>query len=204
MQFACYIPVISALMSCGDPSINPDLQAVNPPPDQIEFCQIIDDASDQYLPLADQRRKEPNGTAQDRLTAQMKDVFNDRKQKITDSLQPRHFHVEEWGTKIDKIAHYAQDGNNGNGTVVELNLNANCRTKTTLQVDVADDGPLAASISDRKAGDLLVITGNFAMHYTDTTPPARALEWSVTPNRAMTTPEFHIEVTRFGVQPPSS
>ena len=49
-----------------------------------------------------------------------------------------------------------------------------------------------------------VITGSFVMHYTDTTPPARALEWSVTRDRAMTTPEYHIEVTRFGVLPPPS
>ncbi len=102
------------------------------------------------------------------------------------------------------MSRYAQDSSHGTGTVIELNLNVICRTKTTFQVDVADGTPLAAAIGDRKVGDPLVITGSFVMHYTDTTPPARALEWSVTPNRAMITPEYHIEVTRFGVMPPAS
>jgi hypothetical protein len=204
MQFACYIPLLQALVSCGDPSLPPELEALNPPPEQIEFCGIIDDQTDQYRPLYEQSKREPNGGAQDRLTAQMSDLFKARKQKIMDSVLPHHFHIEEWGTKIDKLSRYAQEDSSGAGTVIELNLNANCRTKTTLQVDIADGSPLAAAIADRKAGDTLVITGSFVMHYTDTMPPARALEWSVTPNRAMITPEYHIEVTRFGVMPPAS
>jgi hypothetical protein len=206
MLLACYIPLLQLMFSCTDPSLSPELAAVNPPPDQIEFCGIIDDHSDQYLPLYGQSKKELNGPTQDGLIAQMRDVFRDRNEKIIVSLLQHHFHVEEWGTHIDKISHYADDSGSGNstGTLVELNLSANCRTKTTLQVDVADGTPLAATIADRKAGDNLAITGNFVMHYTDTTPPTRALEWSVTRDRAMTNPEYHIEVTRFGVLPPPS
>jgi len=204
MQLACYIPLIQALVSCGDPSIPPEMETVNPPPEQVEFCADIDDLTDQYKPLYEQSKKEPNGAAQDRLLAQMAELFKERKQKIMDSLGPRHLHIEEWGTKIDKVSHYAQDSSSGNGTVIELNLNVNCRTKTTFQVDVVDGTPLAASIGNPQVGDPLVITGSFVMHYTDTRPPVWALEWSVTPNRAMVTPEYHIEVTRFGVQPPAS
>jgi hypothetical protein len=177
---------------------------VNPPPDQIEFCGIIDDESDQYMPLYDQSKKEPNGAAQDRLISQMHEVYRARNQRVMESLTPHHLHIEEWGTHIDKISHYAQDSGSGTGTVIELNLNPNCRTRTTLQVDVADGTPLAATLADRKAGDNLAITGNFIMHYTDTMPPTRALEWSVTSGRGMTSPEYHIEVTRFGVLPPPS
>jgi hypothetical protein len=71
-------------------------------------------------------------------------------------------------------------------------------------VDIADSSPLATILAERKTGDLLTITGNFVTHYTETRPPTRALEWSVTPNRSMITPEYHIEVTRFGVLPPPS
>jgi hypothetical protein len=204
MMLACYIPILQLMFTCTDPSLSPELAAVNPPPDQIEFCGIIDDQSDQYMPLYQQYKKEPNGPTQDSLTVQMREVFRTRNQKIIDSLLAHHFHVEEWGTHIDKMSHYAQDSGSGTGTVIELNLSANCRTKTTLQVDVVDGTPLAATLADRKAGDNLAITGNFVMHYTDTTPPTRALEWSVTRDRAMTTPEYHIEVTRFGVLPPPS
>jgi hypothetical protein len=204
MGLACSIPILQLMFTCTDPSIPPDMAAANPAPEQVEFCGIIDDQTDQYRPLYEQSKKEPNGATQDRLTAQMADMFRDRKQKIMDSLLPRHFHIEEWGTHIDKLSRYAQDSGTGTGTVIELNLNANCRTKTTLQVDVVDGTPLATSLGDIKAGDNLAITGSFVMHYTDTTPPVRALEWSVTPNRAMITPEYHIEVTRFGVLPPSS
>jgi len=204
MPLACYIPILQLLFSCTDPSLSPELAAANPPPEQIEFCGIIDDQSDQYRPLYQQANQEPNGTAQDRLTAQMAAVYRVRNQRVMDSVQPRHFHIEEWGVRIDKISHYAQDSDGGSGTVIELNLNANCRTTTTLQVDIADGTPLAALLADRHTGDPLAITGSFVMHYTDTTPSVRALEWSVTPNRSMLTPEYHIEVTRFGVRPPAS
>ena len=203
MQLACAVTFLQAFFTCVDPSINPELAAVNPPADQIEFCGIIDDQSDQYRPLYEQVKQQPNGTAQDRLTAQMTELFRARNQKIIDSLAPRHFHVEVWGTRIDKISRYGQDRSSGTGTVVELNLNASCRTRTTLQVDIVDGTPLAATLGDHKAGDPLAITGNFVMHYTETTPSVRALEWSVTPNRSMITPEYHIEVTRFGLSPPT-
>jgi len=203
MQLACVITILQVFFTCGDPSLSPELNAANPPPDQIEFCGIIDDHSDQYLPLYEQAKQEPNGPTQDHLTAQMTELFRLRNQKVIESLVQRHFHVEEWGTKIDKISRYAQDSDGGTGTVIELNLNANCRTRTTLQVDVADGTPLAAALGGRNAGDTLVITGSFVMHYTETTPSVRALEWSVTPNRSMITPEYHIEVTRFGLTPQS-
>ena len=77
-------------------------------------------------------------------------------------------------------------------------------SRSNRRYDVVDGTPLAASIGNPQVGDPLVITGSFVMHYTDTRPPVWALEWSVTPNRAMVTPEYHIEVTRFGVQPPAS
>jgi hypothetical protein len=202
MGLACFVPILQLFFTCTDPSLSPELAAVNPPPEQIEFCGIIDDQSDQYRPLYEQIKKEPNGIAQDRLSAQITDIYRTRNQRVMDSVQPRHFHIEEWGTHIDKISRYAQDGGTDTGTVIELNLNANCRTKTTLQVDVVDGTPLAAVLADRKAGDNLAITGTFMMHYTDTRPPVRALEWSVSPNRAMANPEYHIEVTRFGVLPP--
>ncbi len=206
MQLSCLLTFLQAFFPCGDPSLPPELQAGNPPAEQIEFCGIIDDNSDQYRPLYEQAKQEPNGTNQDRLTAQMTDLFRARNQAVMDSVQPRHFHIEDWSMRIDKIARYAQDGDSGSGsgTVIELNLNANCRTHTTLQVDVPDGTPLAATLGDRKAGDPLAITGSFVTHYTETTPPVRALEWSVTPNRSMITPEYHIEVTRFGPKPATS
>jgi len=204
MQLACLVTILQVFFTCGDPTLPPELAAVNPPAEQIEFCGIIDDNSDQYRPLYEQAKQERNGSNQDLLTAQMTDMFRARNQKVMDSLQPRRLHIEDWATRVDKISRYSEDSGSGTGTVIELNLNANCRTRTTLQVDIADGTPLAASLGDRKAGDPLAITGSFVMHYTETTPPVRALEWSVTPNRSMITPEYHIEVTRFGLSPPGS
>jgi hypothetical protein len=162
---------------------------------------VIEDHGDQYRPLYQQAKNERNGSTLDQLNAQMAALFADRNQKVIESLQPRHFHVEEWATMIQKIAHYARDGG---GTVVELDLDAKCRVKTTLEADLTEGTPLAAELNGGKVGDPLTVTGNFVMHYTDTTPPVRALEWSVTPGRSMLTPEYHLEVTRFGTRPSAS
>ena len=83
-------------------------------------------------------------------------------------------------------------------------LDAKCQVKTTIVIDLPESSPLASDLNNRKVGDQLVVTGNFIMHYTDTIPPVRALEWGVTHAQSMLTPEYHIEVTRFGVKPPIS
>jgi hypothetical protein len=201
MPFSCFLVFLQVLSSCDDRAVNPELDAANPPQEQVDFCAIIEDHGEQYRPLYQQAKNERNGSTLDQLNAQMAALFADRNQKVIESLQPRHYHVEEWATTIQKIAHYARDGG---GTVVELDLDANCRVKTTLEADLPEGTPLAAELNGRKVGDPLTVTGNFVMHYTDTTPPVRALEWSVTPGRSMLTPEYHLEVTRLGIGPPAS
>lgn len=201
MQLGCILTVLQALIGCDDHAANADLQAANMPQEQVEFCGIIEDHSDQYQPLYNQVKRERDGSKIDQLNAQMASLFADRNRQMIESLQSRHLHVEEWITTIRKIAHYAQEGG---GTRIELDLDAKCRAKTTLEVNLPDGSPLAATLANDKVGDVLAITGNFVMHYTETTPPVRALEWSVTPDRSMLTPEYHIEVTRFGIHPPTS
>jgi len=201
MPLACYFTFLQVFGGCDQPAANQDLVAVNSPPDQVEFCTIVEDDGGQYAPLYKQAKGERNGAILDQLNAQMATLFADRNRRVIDSLQVHHMHVEEWATSIQKIAHYAQDGG---GTVVELDLDAKCQVKTTVEIDLPETSPLAAELNNRKVGDPLVITGNFLMHYTETIPPVRALEWSVTPGRSMLTPEYHIEVSRFGIKSPTS
>jgi hypothetical protein len=154
MQFSCLLVFLQVLGSCDERAVNPELGAANPPQDQVDFCVIIEDHGDQYRPLYQQAKTERNGGSLDQLNAQMAGLFADRNKKIVESLQPRHFQVEEWATTIRKIAHYAQDGG---GTLVELDLDASCRVKTTLEVDLAEATSLVAELNSRKVGDPLVI-----------------------------------------------
>jgi hypothetical protein len=201
MPLACYLVFLQVFGGCDQPTGNQELVAANSPPEQMDFCSVIEDDGGQYSPLYKQAKDERNGATLDQLNAQMATLFADRNKRIIDSLQTHHLHVDEWVTSIQKIAHYAQDGG---GTVVELDLDAKCQVKTTIEVDLPDGTPLASDLNSKKVGDQLVITGNFIMHYTDTIPPVRALEWSVTSGRSMLMPEYHIEVTRFGIKPPTS
>jgi hypothetical protein len=202
MPLSCMLVFLQVLSSCDQPQTgNPDLAAANSPPDQVDFCGIIEDDGGQYSPLYQQAKNERNGNTLDQLNAQMATLFADRNKRVIDSLQKNHMHVEEWATSITKIAHYAQDGG---GTVVEVALDAKCQVKTSIVIDLPDGTPLTAGLNNRKVGDPLVVSGNLIMHYTDTIPPVRALEWGVTRGQSMLTPEYHIEVTRFGVKPPTS
>ena len=198
MQFSCVLAFLQVISSCDTRAVNPDLEAANPPSDQIDFCAIIEDDGGQYAPVYEQAKRERNGTILDQLNAQLATLFADRNKRMMESLQGHRMHAEEWSTSITKIAHYAQDGG---GTVVELDLDAKCQVKTTIQVDLPDGTPLAAELNNRKVGDPLVISGFFIMHTTDTIPPVRALEWGVTHSQSMLTPEYHIEVSRFGLKP---
>jgi hypothetical protein len=201
MPLSCILVFLQALSSCDQPSTgNQDLVAANSPPDQADFCSIIEDDGGQYAPLYKEAKTERNGSTLDQLNAQMATLFADRNKRVIDALQTHHLHADEWATSIQKIAHYAQDG----GTVVEVATDAKCQVKTTIVIDLPESSPLASELNSRKVGDPLVITGNFTMHYTDTIPPVRALEWGVTHSQSMLTPEYHIEVTRFGVKPPIS
>jgi hypothetical protein len=202
MPLSCMHVFLQVLSSCDQANTgNPDLVAANSPPDQVDFCTIIEDDGGQYSPLYRQAKSERNGNTLDQLNAQMATLFADRNKRVIDELQAHSMHASEWATSITKIAHYAQDGG---GTVVEVALDAKCQVKTAIVIDLPDSTPLAGELNGRKVGDPLVVTGNFIMHYTDTIPPVRALEWGLTRSQSMLTPEYHIEVTRLGVKPPTS
>src|SRR5215469_10051029 len=134
MPLSCMHVFLQVLSSCDQANTgNPDLVAANSPPDQVDFCTIIEDDGGQYSPLYKQAKTERNGATLDQLNAQMATLFADRNKRVIEALQTRHLHVEEWAASIQKIAHYAKDSG---GTVVEVDLDAKCQVKTTIEIDL--------------------------------------------------------------------
>src|SRR5579862_5371968 len=105
MPLACYLVFLQVFSGCDQPATsNQDLVAANSPPEQVDFCTIIEDDGGQYGPLYKQAKTERNGSTLDQLNAQMATLFADRNKRVIDSLQTHHLHAEEWATSITKIA----------------------------------------------------------------------------------------------------
>jgi hypothetical protein len=162
------------------------------PERETKFCDLTGDATQTYFDQAidaAKARMDKNGIVATRVEDAMSATVRDRNANVLKFARETNFGFDDWGVKILKVdIPYANH--------VSFSVRPVCSPIVTIHLTAPADPQIIEALSNRRAGDMLLVSGTFVgsrLDRPDAVPVApndKKFEQSTTERGSMEEPEY--------------